>query len=281
MSDDFAMVALFVLSVSCALLLCALPRALVPTDGPGLRLSRSEVEEVMSADAQAERKAKPTRRALELDRLRREQGEAEARTVEVTTQRAARKRALHKAFEELISEEGDEAAVAQRALALSRFEAALDLRLPDEQRKGVMGLFANVLARHRVTHDGVPLAPHFVLRTLYKARWNIFAGVAADWAFTKVEKRAHHGWLALHAENVDVRTRLASLAAYAAAGGTDEPEARGMLLFRAGDYTHAAEAFGRAYAATGNLRMRNYQRGAAVAADTASGASEEHEAPAN
>jgi hypothetical protein len=130
----------------------------------------------------------------------------------------------------------------------------------------VLGVFPEAIARHRATRNGDEVAPHFVLRTLYKARWNLAMGLATDHAFTPVEGRAYHGWLALHADNLGPGMRSKALLAYGRAGGRYVPEAQGVLAFLGQDYAQAVAALTLAYQTSPSLRVRNWLRGAQVAA---------------
>jgi hypothetical protein len=224
------------------------------------------VDAVIRADARAERSAPRSPRAEQLERLFLQHGEKEVEVLESRDQYLRRKRLLHEAYEALVREFGQDAALSLRARALGKLEAALDLRLPQAQVKGVMGIFTNALQTHGVTRDGQEVAPHFVLRTLYKARWNLAMGLAADFAFAKVEVVAHSGWLALHADALDVHSRVEALERYARAGGAHSTEAHGILLFLGEEPALASAELQAAYEASGNIRLRNYLLGARVAA---------------
>ncbi len=266
LSEGAQLYVLLVLAVSCALLLCMLPRELAALELPGLRLPSAAVQAVLQADALASQHAPRTPAALELERLYLEDGQAEDRVLEALDQRSVRRHQLQDAYAQLFYEQGLPAVLAMRARAVDKLEAALQLRLPQEQVTGVMGVFAYALQSYEATRGGEEVAPHFVLRSLYKVRWNLLMSLPADFAFTPVERLAHHGWIALHAGQRAAGERIQSLEQYAAAGGWHAIEAHGELLFLARQYALAARALQVAYEKTGNLRLRNYARGALAAA---------------
>jgi hypothetical protein len=265
-----ALYALFTLTVACALLLCAVPRPLAPTDLPVLRLSNSAVQWIERQDERDAKRAPSSPQALELERRFLDYGVAEDDGGDSSETRSQRRHALAATYADLVREVGPALALTMRARALGKLEAALDLRLPDEQLKGVMGIFANVLDRHGATRAGIEIAPHFVVRTLYKARWNLALNLAQDFGFANIEKLAYHGWLALHAENLSVERRLSALDAYATAAGRSHAaqvaEAQGVLLYRAKSYAAAVDALQAAYELSGNVHLRNYVLGARLAA---------------
>jgi hypothetical protein len=153
-----------------------------------------------------------------------------------------------------------------RAYAVTQFEAALGGELPAAQVKGLLGVFPHVLMQHLATRDGVELAPHFVVRTLFKARWNRMCGAQPEAELSAIEKRAYFGWMGLHAANLPLREREKALLSYAAAGGANAEQAVGVLAFVERDYARAASSLEHAYAKQASLRLRNYWRGALVAA---------------
>jgi hypothetical protein len=99
------------------------------------------------------------------------------------------------------------------------------------------------------------VAPPFVARTLYKARFNVMHGLAPDHAFASIEKRAYYGWQALHSEHTPVARRLESLQQYAKHGGRQVDEAAGALLYRLGDFVQATNALEAAHRKERNLRI--------------------------
>jgi hypothetical protein len=258
LSDPVAAVALLFLAIACALFLFAQPREVTPMELPILTLPEAPVRAVLLADARDAAAAPSTPEAQALEALVRQQGEAEDRGFEDVDVGVRRHAALHAAYAIVVERAGEAAALRLRAKSVEALEAALDLRLPLAERKHVMGAFATALLRDGVTRTGYMVAPHFVVRTLYKARWNVLAGVEPDHGFARVERRAYFGYQALHADQVPLTRRIEALHAYGKAGGEDLEEALGTLLFFAHNYPQAAKAFDAAQRAHGNLRARNY-----------------------
>ena len=143
--DLLALYALFLLAIACPTALCLMPRALAPLDLPALQLSAAETEAVMQADLRAEKSASRSPVALELEREFLDHGEKEARGAEPSDAHGARMLGMHDTYLRLLHEGGPSAVLAMRARALGKFEAALDLQLPQEQQQGVLGVFGNVL----------------------------------------------------------------------------------------------------------------------------------------
>lgn len=263
--------ALTVTSIVCGLVLFAMPRAIEPSDLPVLTLSAADVDKVEREDARLAESAPDTPAARQLMESYLSIGANEANALGDGHLIAMRRRVLHHEYESVVAESGKQAGAAMRSYALEQFEAALDSRVPPEQVPGLLGVFPSVLAQHRATRDGIELAPHIVVRTLYKARWNRMFDLPADDGFARVEQLAYYGWLGLHAENLSVRLRRDALVKYAAAGGDGAAEAQGVLAFRDHDYAQALDNLQRAYAENPSLRLRNYLRGARVAAGQAGG----------
>jgi hypothetical protein len=269
LAEPLGTVLLLVLAVSCAGLLFAQPRATAARELPSLVLPQAPVQRVLQADARAARRAPNSEKARAVDALFLEHGRLEAEGLEAVERYQQRRKALVDAYRDVVAEVGAEAALRLRERALDKLEAALALRLRDADAKAVLGSFTAVLARERASRDGVIVAPHFVVRTLYKARWNLLHGLPRDHGFADVEKRAYYGWQALHAERVPLLQRIQALHSYGLAGGDDVEEALGVLLMRQGDAAQAARAFEHAYRKNGSLRLRNAWLGAQRAAEAA------------
>jgi len=261
-SAERASIAVLALGVACAGVLLALPRAVVPSELPALVLPEAPVRTVIAADARAVRLAPKSEHADALRALYAAQGEAEARGTEDAGRYMDRRRDLESAYRRLRRELGAPALLGMRAQAVQELEAALALQLPEERARAVLGAMTRVLERESATRDGYIVAPMFVVRTLYKARWNILHGLPADADFERIEKRAFYGWQALHSEHVSLRGRVEALHAYAEAGGDHVEEALGVLLYRLGDFAQSARALQDAYRAQPSLRLRNYALGA-------------------
>ena len=152
-----------------------------------------------------------------------------------------------------------------RARAVEMMEAALDLRLPEEQTHHVLGVFPKLLEDNRVTREGEVVAPHFVVRTIYKARYNLLAGLDRAHGFSPIEQQAYFGWLAFHAQSQPLSRRLQALDPYEQAGGQHAGEARAVLLFIGRRYGPAAAELQHAYERQPGARVRNYLMGARTA----------------
>ncbi|HET8936210.1 MAG TPA: hypothetical protein VFN67_22355 [Polyangiales bacterium] len=246
--------------------LIALPRAVAPLELPVLTLNAEDVSAQEREDAELAANAPNTAKAKALMADYLNFGEAEIMVVAQPMLLEQRRRMLRLEQEAVVAESGPKAGQAMRALALSKFEAALSGELPKTELKGVLGIFPHVLMQHLVTRDGLELGPHFVVRTLYKARWNRMCGLLPEAELSQIERRAYFGWMGLHAANLPIRERRQALLGYAAAGGVEADQALGVLAFMDHDYVRAVDSLERAYAQKGNLRLRNYLRGARVAA---------------
>jgi hypothetical protein len=209
--------------------------------------------------------------ALALDALLVEQGEAEREIVETVDKKTWRQGRIRDAVAAFRRAEGDGALLAMRARAVERMQQALDLRLPPEQIQGVLGGFPTILREVLASRDGVILAPALVVRTLYKARWNVIMGLPPLHALERPERRAYNGWFGLHVVNGPPLARLDVLKAYAADGGPYLQEARGVLGYVGGDPAGARRAFERAYAVRPSFHLRNMIRAAKRAEYTIAG----------
>lgn len=268
-NTEYAFYALFVLTAACILILCSIPRALAPSETPTLLLDRAKTAAVVSADRAA--RAPDTEAARELDKLFLEFGALENHTLEKGPTPKVLAQLLAAAYEKVKRESGEPGVLAVRSAAVERLEAALALRLPDAETERVLGLFPEALGKYAVTRNGFEIAPHFVMRTLYKSRWNLAMGLEAEFKFQPVENEAYYGWLALHSSNLSPGARMLALQRYSAAGGGQIAEARGVLAFMSHDFKQAADVLDQAYRESSSLRIRNWQRGAQVAANAVDG----------
>jgi hypothetical protein len=257
---------LLFLSMASGFLLIGLPRAIAPTELPALSLPESDVTTQQREDEQLAAAAPHTPGAEQLLTLYQTFGQTEYVALESQALSSQRRIMLHRAYDQVREEAGPRGALALRAHALAMFEAALDDRVHGEAIRGWLGVFPNVLADFLATRNGLERAPHFVVRTLYKARWNRLLNLPVDSDFAKIERQAYYGWLGLHAYNLPLQERRSALVNYAAAGGEHASEAQGVLAFADRDYIRAVECLERAYQENPNWRIRNYLRGARVAA---------------
>jgi hypothetical protein len=246
--------------------LIALPRAIAPIDLPALALDPAQVREQERQDEALAKTAPATENAKALWDQYLSFGESELMLLDQPGPLEQRRRRLRRAQEAVVAESGPRAGNAMRARALLRFEAALAGEVPRAELKGILGVYPYVLSQHMLTRDGIELGPHFVVRAMFKARWNRMCDLPPETDLSPIERRAYFGWMGLHAANLSVRERRQALIGYAAAGGAEAEQAAGVLAFVDQDYARAAVSFERAYAQTANLRLRNYLRGARVAA---------------
>ncbi len=159
-----------------------------------------------------------------------EQGRAEAAGGEPrgrATERLARIRDLAEA---LVEAHGEQALLALREDFLARYEALWAAQQrgqrPDpEQVAGQVGAFGRMLERYGLVRDGSLVAPRFVVRALYRARFHALVGRPLTWEMSRWERQAYYGWLAFHADAADPAMRLDALRAFATAAELPWPEA--------------------------------------------------------
>jgi hypothetical protein len=248
---------LFVVVVVCAGVLLYLPRPSPLREMPPLVLPAGPVRDALAADAKAAAAVPRTKAAAEVDRLWLELSRAERDGDERMHQRIIRRNAATAALEQVVKESGEPAVNALRAAAADRLEAALDLKLDPKLAQDVMGDFALMLEGERCTRGGELIAPRFVVRVLYKARWNIAHELPSDHGFASIERRAYFGWQALHALQLPSEKRLRALIEYRRHGGTRSDEAAALLLVRSAQIPVANAALTAAYRKSGTLRLRN------------------------
>jgi hypothetical protein len=253
--------------LACAAFLFAQERAVVPRELPSLVLDPAAVAQALAADAAAAKRVPKSAKVEQLNAYWLEQSRADREGMEPEYARSVRADDMFFAYGALKSEVGEPAALALRAAAAEQLDAALDGKLTTDEARDVLGGFPTMLAREGCARDGELVAPRFVVRTLFKARWNLSHGLAADHAFTPIERLAFYGWQALHADRLPIERRLNALEAYANYGGKRVAQSAGVLLHMGGQYAASAEALGAAHKQTGNLRLRNWAKGASPAAD--------------
>jgi hypothetical protein len=248
-----------VVATSGALLALALPRPVAPDETPGLTLDATRVRDQLERDG---RSAAALPDAPEVDAVREvlaAQSRAEVDGLPETSVRERQIRAV-RAVTALVDAHGPDALTQLRAEAAERIDTALSSEPPadDEERKAVVGGFETMLERYGLSKDGELVAPRLVVRTLYKARVNAALYLELTDGFTELENEAYWGWLALEADAIPPERRLAALDELERATGARHDEARGTLLFLAGESLAAADLLDRAYAETGCVRLRNH-----------------------
>jgi hypothetical protein len=255
--DAWASALLLLLAVACALFLLWLPRPVQPQETPGLRLPVAEVNRVLQRDRAAERATLPEAMVAQLQRLYRDQGRFETR-IHFRSEARERAQELRELLRLFRKKQGDEGVSALRSRAVASLRSALDLELDDEETRGVMGSFAKTLRMYGASRDGELVAPWFVVRTMYEARWNMVHALAPTDGMERVELLAYYGWLALQAETAPMAMRLKAVERYASLGGAGAEEAWGVLAYRAGDLVSAQRHLRAAYRKRNGWRLRNY-----------------------
>jgi hypothetical protein len=256
--DAVAAVLLITVATVCALLLITQARNVEPVALPSLRLPAGEVAAVIEKDRADARALAASDAVSKLEELFLRRG-AEQRSASASAIRSGTTlEALRQRLEQFRIEHGEKAVRGLRARAVERLEAALDLALPDEEAKDVLGAFPVLLDKYDAARDGLLVAPHFVIRTMYKSRWNLMHGLDSTRGLARVEEAALFGWLALHGEGSPLELRRRALEEYLEAGGPDAEEARGVMYFKLGLDSEAVHEFEAAYQRNPSIRIRNH-----------------------
>ena len=247
------------------LLLWAWSRPLpsAPAQMPPLVLEQNEVAAALEADAAAAQSVPSGSEAERRATLYREVNEAEVRQGDFPAEARSRRARLATSLEILREAHGQAAVDAVRADDVARIVEALRGGLTSEEAAAQIGGFDRMLAQYALVEGGVQRAPTFVIRTVFKARWNGVHGLELTDSFAPIERRAYWGWFALRARAAPLDARLSALDELEAAGGISGDaasvgEARGTLYLRAGDLDRAREAFAAAHEARGTFRLRNF-----------------------
>ena len=140
----------------------------------------------------------------------------------------ARHDRLLETLAQTVAAHGPEARRALRAADLERAMAALRQEGPERDRE--LGGLVPALERYDMVRSGQQVAPDFVVRTVFKARWNGAHARPLTEELSPVELRAYWGWLALEAVSAPLPRRLEAVTAYTQAGGAHGSEAQGVLL---------------------------------------------------
>ncbi len=234
----------------------SMPVAAPPTEVPPLVLDPDEVAAQIARDDIAARSAPSGEAADERLRLYHETNVAEQEGREPPVRARERRESLVGALASAAP--SDEAREALRASDLGRLEPALAGALPRGDAAAELGGFLDVMRRYGLVRGRQQVAPRFVVRTLFKARWNAMHDRELTEGLSPVELRAYHGWLALRAEEAAPEQRLEAIERYAEAGGARADEARGVLFYDQGRLEDAREAFERAYSREPTFRLRNH-----------------------
>jgi hypothetical protein len=244
-----------------------LPRPVPPSELAALQLDRRQVEQVIQQDKAAAKRSHTSKEADLIRKLVLEKGEAEREAREPLHVFERRRRSLALAVAKIREKAGDQTLIDLRAQAVEKLEKALAIELPKAESQKVLGAFPIYLERYGATRDGEIVASRFVIRTMYKSRWNLTVGLKATAFFAPIERVAHFGWLVRHADNAPIQLRINALPHYAQAGGHSVEEASGVLHFLAGNYPEAIRFLTLAYQRDSSIRLRNYVLGARKAAE--------------
>lgn len=171
---------------------------------------------------------------------------------------------LTESVDACVEAHGPEVVDSLRTADMERALSAMHRDTPE--RRADLGALVTTLEQYGLVRAGRQVAPTFVVRVLYKARWNGRHQRELTEGLSPIELRAYWGWLALESDSAPLARRLDAIAPYTEAGGAYGEEARGVLLLEAGRRDEAAEAFEAAWAAQPRFRVRNH----ALAARTGS-----------
>lgn len=244
--------------VLCALALMLIPRTVQPTETPSLVLNPLEVNEQLAKDKELADKQVDERAYAIVDRAYREYG-ADSVAGAMPLQEARRKERERRTAIKRLEETGDDAKSILRARAA---EGVLDLitgKVGEQLTIERLGRFVHLMGQRSMVVGDKIVAPSFVIRTHFKARWNALFHLKPTDGFSEVEEQAYWGWIALNGNAIGPAGRLSALKKYRAAGGRDLPEAKATLYTLAGESMAASKIFSKLYDETGNIRIRNYR----------------------
>jgi hypothetical protein len=240
------------------------PRPAPPDEMPALILPAAEVAHEIAAQHALAAHAPESEEETHRRELYLATGRAEVHMDDSPEQYASRAAALSYLASQ-IATQGDDALAAARARDVDRMMPALRGEGDEDERTGELGAFPRNLERYGEVVDGRRIAPEFVLRTGFFARWNAIHGLDPTDGMTPLARRAYYGWLALEGGDAPVGMRREAVDAYAAAGGTRVWESRGVLAYAEGEMAEARVDFEHAYDLTGSVRLRNNALAAARA----------------
>jgi hypothetical protein len=242
-------------------MLVSIPRAVTPHETMGLHFADDDARENFAKDEAAIAALPAETELAEEQRLY-----AELNAIEAGVPGAAREltTTLEGETERLASAFGDDAIDALRCDAAHRLAADLARETDDPERAKRLGGFEGFLDRYSARRDSRITAPPIVVRTIFKARWNLVHGLEATDGLRPLELRVYWGWLALEATDVEAPRRISALERYAEASGEDVREARATLEIVAGHPDEAAKLYRELREEGENLRLRNHELAALV-----------------
>lgn len=249
---------LIVVSVAaaCAGVLLALPQPIEPSDPGTLRLNASENAHAEARDRELATGAPTGEEAETLMALFREHGAAEADAGEPRAVRLDREDRFNRALARFTEIHGADGLSALRAKACEGLASALDGGLDDETERATLGAFPRLLEQYGLSRNGEVTAPPFVVRTLYKARWNSIHDLPLTDGFEDGEARAYWGWLAVEGI-APPSLRLDAVERFHAIDQRAAIEAAAYIAYARGDFGRATNLYGE-LATGGDLRLRNH-----------------------
>jgi hypothetical protein len=246
---------LFVSAAGVAGMLLAIPRAIDPVETRGLHLAPDDVRASFDRDEAGLASLPPESESAEAKRLYAELNAIEAGPPGTAREHAA---ALHAEIERVRSSAGDDAVDALRREAATRVASDLARASDDPDRARTVGSFEGFLDLYSARLDSRVVAPPIVVRTMFKARWNLVHALEPTEGLGAFELAVYWGWLAFEAVGVEPPRRLAALDHYEQATGEDVREARATLLFLAGRAADASSVLRELREGGENLRLRNH-----------------------
>lgn len=244
------------------------PIAAPPTEMPPLTLAPNSVRTQIADDERLAAAEPDSEEAAERRRRYQAANVGEYDAADFPGEARERVWRLMAATNGLVEEHGEEVIAQLRAADVARAERALRGELAAGDAISELGGFLRMMERYGMAAGGQQLAPRFVVRTAFAARWNAMHGRDLTDGFSDVERRAYWGWLALHAVDAPMDLRMEAIEHYEAASGERADEARGVLLYDYEDMPAAEEAFVTAYQERGAFRLRNHALAAAAAEGT-------------
>lgn len=239
------------------------PQPVEPVEMPALSLPPTPVRVQIEADRAAAERAPNDALARARREVYTDANKAELEARDTPARAMQRRRRLEETLRAVVAAHGEDALAAVRAADLDRAERVMRAELPEVRWAGELGGFVEMMRRWGMVERDRQVAPRFVVRTAFKARWNAMFGREPTEGMSRIEERAHWGWLALRAERAPFEARLDALSRYRAAGGDRTDEARAVLLYQADRIDEARRAFEVAYAARPTFRLRNHALAAA------------------
>ncbi|MBT8452474.1 MAG: hypothetical protein KJO40_10950 [Deltaproteobacteria bacterium] len=242
----------------------ALPQPVDPWEMPSLVLDRAAVSDAIALDETLAEEAPDSEEAQALRSIFLDHGSSEANPPYPRREYDRRQAAIHHATNALIERHGEPAFEAMRARAVEEFMEVLDdgrLEAQSDSEEAILGGVQEVFEQYGAVRGNVIVAPPLTLRVFYKARWNSIHRRPFVEGFSRIEKQAYWGWLALHAWGKPLGKREEALLAFRDSGGFGTPEAAALFDVLEGNPERGSNSLRRLYEASGQLRLRNFSLG--------------------